>query len=135
MIVGIGTDLVDSRRVAGMLLCHEERAVRKLMTPTEVAFYRKRGAFALGFAKVFAAKEAVVKAIGTIITFSWHDIEIGHYDNGCPFVTIHGDVQAALMARIIGLVPRPDTNNVRTHISFADEPPYVSAVCVIEYIA
>jgi holo-[acyl-carrier protein] synthase len=137
LIIGIGTDLADSRRVVAVLLHHGEKAGRKLMTPGELLFYQRRPDFALEFTKVFAAKEAVVKAIGTIITFSWHDIEICHYDNGCPFIAMHSGVQASLEAKVKGLLPSGVTfaaDKIRTHISFADEPPYVSAMCVIEYI-
>jgi holo-[acyl-carrier protein] synthase len=136
MIIGIGTDLADSRRVAMVLLHHGENAGRKLMTPGELLFYKQRPNFALEFTKVFAAKEAVVKAIGTIVTFSWHDIEICHYANGCPFIAMHEGAQASLTVKANSLLPRGelfDIDKIRTHISFADEPPYVSAMCVIEY--
>jgi fatty acid synthase subunit alpha/holo-[acyl-carrier protein] synthase len=135
VIIGIGIDLIDSRRVAKMLSCNSN-AIFKLMLPQEYDSQKKHKSDSMKFAKIFSAKEAIIKAIGNITTFSWHEMEICHKENGGLFAKVYGEIHKQLLARIIDLVGESeeiDEKKIIIHLSFTDEPPYASTVCVIEY--
>ncbi len=65
MIVGIGIDMIEIERIAGMIERHGDAFLRKVFTPEEVAFCSGKAYPAQHYAVRFAAKEAVLKALGT----------------------------------------------------------------------
>ena len=92
MIIGIGTDIVKTARFEGMT----ERFIARVFTPNERAYILAKGHPSA--AGLFAAKEAVAKALGTGIRGFWPDqIEITHDALGKPNVILHKE--AALIAR------------------------------------
>ncbi|GHS93150.1 holo-[acyl-carrier-protein] synthase [Alphaproteobacteria bacterium] len=127
MILGIGTDLVDRRRVKNLLSRQDEKAVKRLMTPLETHYYKKN--LEGGFAKTWAGKEAIVKALGGMQNLTWHDFEIRHHDRSAPTVFLSPKVLALLEQKSPFLL---DSGTFHVHISFSDEPPYVLAFCVLE---
>jgi holo-[acyl-carrier protein] synthase len=88
MILGIGNDIVEIDRIRAVIARYPQRFINRLFTPSEQEYCLKRKDPALHFAGRFAAKEAVVKALGTGFTqnLTWLDIEIRHDSKGKPGV-------------------------------------------------
>jgi holo-[acyl-carrier protein] synthase len=102
VIVGVGLDLVEIERVAGILAKSGDRFVDRVLHPEED---RSRLAAREGpthFAGLFAAKEAVMKALGTgMAGANFADIRIRHHDSGQPWVELSG--KAAELAESLGI--------------------------------
>jgi len=95
----VGTDIVEIERVLDALARFQERFLHRVYTPAEVAFCRSR---VPEFAVRFAAKEAVMKALGTGRRgVSWRDIEVLSNGRGQPVVTLRG--RAERRAQELGL--------------------------------
>ena len=87
-----GVDLVDINRFITVCERYEERLLNRLFTPVELA---ENGRNRLSLAARFAAKEAVVKALGTGIgPVSWHDIEVCRGASGEPILHLYGAAQS-----------------------------------------
>lgn len=98
-IRGIGIDLCAIDRMEGLL--SSGHSLRRILTPEEEAYVRSRGAGAAqSLAGLFAAKEAVLKALGTGLTIPMTDIVITHTDLGQPLVTLTGKA-AELGAKVM----------------------------------
>ncbi|NLX83072.1 MAG: holo-ACP synthase [Clostridiales bacterium] len=93
MIKGIGTDLCEVRRMADLL--QDSSFLERYFTPLEQAYIRSRGKFAAdSMAGHFAAKEALVKALGTGIDgVCLQDIVIDHDEQGAPFYSLKGSAK------------------------------------------
>ncbi len=92
-IVGHGIDLVDVDRVADLIERHAERFVGRVFTEAEATYCRRsRKRAAEHFAARFAAKEAVLKALGTGRRhgIAWTDVEVVRLPTGEPTVALHG---------------------------------------------
>lgn len=90
---GIGLDLCEIARMQSLL--DSALPLRKMFTESEEAYIRSRGACAAqSMAGIFAAKEAIVKALGTGITFALTDIEITHTEAGQPQAALSGKAAA-----------------------------------------
>ncbi|MDE3096442.1 MAG: holo-ACP synthase [Chloroflexota bacterium] len=99
MEYAVGIDIIELARVAGVLARHPRRFLDRVYTPEEVAFCRGRVS---ELAARFAAKEAVMKALGTGARgLAWREIEILPNQRGKPLVYLHG--QAQQRAERIGL--------------------------------
>lgn len=133
MILGLGTDLVDARRIETLLNKHEQRFLDKYFTAQEIETYKSRqesGSHILYLAKRFAAKEAFAKAMGTGIQegLFMKEIEIINDKKGRPFIQCHGRAFAALENFSHGC------KACKIHLSLTDEPPYAQATVIIEAI-
>lgn len=127
MIVGIGTDLCDARRIKASHERFGARFLNRIYTADEQA--RALGAARpdLSLAKRFAAKEAVAKAFGTGVRgFFYTDIEVTAGHLGKPHVILHGG--AAELLR--GLLAEGATGHI--HLSLSDEDPYATAYAIVE---
>jgi holo-[acyl-carrier protein] synthase len=101
MIIGIGVDIVDVRRIERIIVRWQERFLRRVFTPNEIKYCNNKKNPAQRFATRFAAKEAIIKALfprgehGT----SYRDVEIAQKD-GRPCANLSGEAkrQAAGMA-------------------------------------
>lgn len=127
MIVGIGTDLVEIARIAAALEKHGERFRRRVLTHTEregAPTFRDVAAEARWFAKRYAAKEAVAKALGTGIggLFSFQDVVIGREASGKPTLVFVGAGMALAASRGVQ----------RAHVSLSDERAFALAFVVLE---
>lgn len=102
MIIGTGIDIAEVARISAALERFEERFLRRIFTPSEIAYCRAKKNCAERLAARFAAKEAAMKAIGTGLRHgvSWQDFEIGHEAGGRPSLTLSG--KAADFARKLG---------------------------------
>ena len=99
MIIGIGTDIIKTARFKGMT----DSFMAKVYTPYERAYILGKGqASHITAAGIFAAKEAVVKALGTGFRGFWpNQVEIVHDGYGKPRVVLHGEA-----ARVLGRLVR-----------------------------
>jgi phosphopantetheine--protein transferase-like protein len=131
MIIGIGMDLVDMRRTTRLLESHGRTALIRVMNKHSIHFYRHN--IQLGFAKIWAYKEAVIKAASGLIYMS--DIEISHDIAGAPVACIN---QSQKFLRLILQKRCPnfmhDDKTMHVSITSTDEYPYVSAMCILELL-
>ena len=118
----VGVDMIEIPRVARVLQRHPERFLRRVFTPEEVAFCRGR---VRELAARFAAKEAVMKALGTgARSVAWRDIEVLPDRRGKPLVYLTGG--AARRAEVIGL------DAIDVSLSHIDEFAIAVVVCTQE---
>ncbi len=125
MILGMGCDLVDSRRVDSLLKKYGNRFLNRICTELERGRILSRQNVSLGCSKVFAAKEAAMKAIGDPRGICWHDFEIDHNSFGKPILRVFGRALETLSKLHSGY-------QIQTHLSISDEPPYAQAFVVID---
>ena len=129
MIVGIGVDLCDARRIEQSITRFGARFLDRIFTENEQAHANAAAKPALSFAKRFAAKEAVAKALGTGVRgFFFVDIEVISGPLGKPEVLLHGGAQDVLRAKL------HTGQRAHIHLSLSDEVPYATAYAVIEAI-
>ncbi len=91
-IIGIGTDIIECLRIAQMIERHGELFISRVYTPHEIQYCQSRKAATQHFAGRWAAKEAVLKALGTGWRkgISWRDIEVRNDPGGRPSVALRG---------------------------------------------
>lgn len=91
-VVGIGTDIVECLRIAQMIERHGELFINRVYTPLEVRYCQSRKASTQHYAGRWAAKEAILKAIGTGWRrgISWRDVEVRNDPSGRPVVGLRG---------------------------------------------
>lgn len=133
MILGIGSDLIDIRRVQASLDRFGERFAARVFTPAERARADGSGtpaSRAASYAKRFAAKEAASKALGTGYAEGVHfkDIEVVSDGKGRPTLALTGGAAARLRDLL------PDGMEARIDLSLTDEPPFAQAFVVISAI-
>lgn len=92
MILGLGTDIVEVDRISRMLADHGSHFLERIYSPEEIAHCMPRREPAPHLAGRWAAKEAVMKVLGTGFTaeVGWTDIEIKTLPSGQPYVQLHG---------------------------------------------
>ncbi|HEY1415225.1 MAG TPA: holo-ACP synthase [Caulobacteraceae bacterium] len=128
MIIGIGSDITDIRRIENSLERFGERFVRRVFTEVERARAERRAGPAATYAKRFAAKEACAKALGTGMRRGvfWRDMGVVNARSGRPTLALTGGA-AARLAEIT-----PSGHTCVLHLTLSDEPPYAQAFVVIE---
>ena len=102
-VLGVGTDITEVLRIAQMIERHGELFVDRVYTPTEIEYCRARKMATQHFAGRWAAKEAVLKALGTGWRrgISWRDIEITNAAGGRPQAVLQGGTRE--MAEKMGI--------------------------------
>lgn len=128
MILGIGSDLIDIRRIEQSLERFGDRFVQRLFTKTEQARSERRAhARAASYAKRFAAKEACAKALGTGIRQGvfWRDMGVVNLRTGQPTMALTGGAAARLAA-----ITPPGMAPV-IHVSLTDDYPLAQSFVVI----
>jgi holo-[acyl-carrier protein] synthase len=130
MIVGIGSDMVDIRRIEKVIGRHGERFLDRVFTPTEQARARRRANQSATYAKRFAAKEACAKALGTGIRSGvfWRDMGVVNLASGRPTMKLTGGA----LDRLRAITP-PGTE-ARIDVTLADEWPLAQAFVVISAV-
>ena len=128
MIIGIGSDLSDIRRVQASLDRFGERFTNRVFTEVERARSERKGDRAASYAKRFAAKEACSKALGTGIRRGvfWRDMGVVNLPSGQPTMKLTGGA-AERLAQIMPAGMEPFI-----HVSLTDDHPYAQAFVVIE---
>jgi holo-[acyl-carrier protein] synthase len=127
VILGVGVDLIDIRRVERTLERFGERFVERVFTPAERLRAEHRPNPAASYAMRYAAKEACAKALGTGFRRGvyWRDIGVLSRPSGQPILHLTGGAAARLAALTpSGMQPRID-------VSLSDEPPFSQAMVVI----
>ena len=127
MILGIGTDLVDSRRIANSLDRFGTRFETRIFTEKEIEIARSRPDPATFYAKRFAVKEAVYKALSGAMGagLGWREAETLNDTNGAPKLYLSGACKTAL-ERLT-----PEGYKALVHISLTDELPYAQAFVIV----
>ena len=128
MILGIGSDLCDIRRIERSLERFGERFTHRIFTPGERARSDRRAARAASYARRFAAKEACAKALGTGLRAGvfWRDMEVVNLPGGRPTMRLSGGALVRLRAMT------PEGFEPVVHVSLTDDPPLAQAFVVIE---
>ena len=128
MIIGLGSDLADIRRIEATLERFGERFVKRVFTDVERARSERKTDRAASYAKRFAAKEACAKALGTGLRAGvfWRDMGVVNLRSGAPTLALTGGAARRLAAITpAGLTPH-------TPLSLTDDDPYALAFVVIE---
>jgi len=130
MIIGLGSDLCDVRRIAQVLERHGERFVGRIFTAAERAKAEGRANRAETYAKRFAAKEACAKALGTGLRAGvfWRDISVVNLPSGRPTMQLSGGALARLRAIT------PPGCEARIDVSLTDEGPTAQAIVIISAV-
>ena len=128
MIVGIGADLADIRRIAGTLERHGERFTHRVFTDTERERSERKPHRAASYAKRWAAKEACSKALGSGVRMgvAWREMGVVNLPSGQPTLHLEGGARERL-DRLI-----PDGHAARIHLTLTDDDPWAQAFVVIE---
>ena len=127
MILGLGPDLVDIRRVEKTLARFGARFTHRIFTEGERTKSERRAQRAASYARRFAAKEACSKALGTGFRQSvfWRDMEVVNLPGGKPTMRLTGGA-AARLAKMV-----PQGMRAQIDVSLTDDPPIASAIVII----
>ena len=129
MILGLGNDVVDIRRIEQTIARHGERFLERVFTPVERAKAERRTERirAATYAKRFAAKEAAAKALGTGFRAGvfFRDLGVVNLRSGQPTLQMTGGAAARLAAIT------PPGHQAQVALTMTDEYPYASAVVII----
>lgn len=127
MIIGIGSDLVDIRRIERLISRFGPRFTGRVFTAQECARAHAQANPAASFAKRFAAKEACAKALGTGLAGGvfWQDMEITNGATGVPLIGLTGGAAARLAAMT------PAGCAAHLHLTLTDEYPLAQAFVMI----
>ena len=128
MILGIGTDLTNIDRIAGVLERHGDRFRNRVFTPVEQAKAERRRDVAGTYAKRWAAKEACSKALGTGLRMgiAWKDMAVSNLATGQPMMEVTGWARERLDAMT------PADHEAIIHVTLTDDHPWAQAFVVIE---
>lgn len=130
MILGLGSDLVDIRRVEATLARFGERFTHRIFTAGERAKSDRRAARAESYARRFAAKEACSKALGTGFRKAvyWRDMEVVNLPGGKPTMRLTGGAAIRLAEMV------PPGMKAQIDVSLTDDPPIASAIVIISVV-
>lgn len=128
MILGIGSDLSDIRRIQGSLDRFGDRFKERVFTDVERVRSERKADIAASYAKRFAAKEACAKALGTGMRRGvfWRDMGVVNMRSGQPTMALTGGALARLHEMT------PDGMSATIHLSLTDDHPYAQAFVIIE---
>ena len=124
MVLGLGTDLIETRRVQQSMDRFGERFLERIFSVGEIAYCKRKKNAAESFAARFAAKEAGAKALGTGISHgvSWKEFEVKREASGKPSLHLTG--RAAELAEALGIK--------RIQLSLTHSREFAMAVVVAE---
>jgi holo-[acyl-carrier protein] synthase len=130
MIIGIGSDLIDVRRIAKVIERHGDRFLDRIFTTAERARAERRAKSVETYAKRFAAKEACSKALGTGIRAGvwWRDMGVINLPSGRPTMKLTGGA----LARLVAITPAG--HEPRIDLTITDEGPMAQALVVISAV-
>jgi holo-[acyl-carrier protein] synthase len=131
VIIGIGTDTIDIRRIEKVLERHGERFTERIFTEVEVRKSERRAQRAASYAKRFAAKEACSKALGTGMRGGvfWRDMGVVNLPSGKPTLRLTGGAADRLQALV------PSGHRAEIHLTLTDDFPLAQAFVIIEAVA
>ena len=131
MIIGIGSDLVDIRRIDATIARYGTRFLDRIFTGIERTKSDRRAQRGASYAKRFAAKEACAKALGTGFRKGvfWRDMGVVNLPGGKPSLTLTGGALARLMAIT------PAGHRAQIDLSITDDYPLAQAIVIISAVA
>ena len=127
MIIGIGNDIIRISRIQSVMNKFEDKFLERVFTPYERKKCEKRRNRAACFAKRYAAKEALSKAIGTGFRKGvyWRDIGVVNGSSGKPRIILSGGALSQLEKLTpLGFISQID-------LTITDEPPFAEAFVII----
>ncbi len=127
-IFGIGTDIVNIKRIEQSLNKHKSAFKNRIFSKKEISYCEKKKNSSPFYAKRFAAKEAFSKALGTGIRkgVNLKDIEITNNIHGKPSIFLKGNLHNYLKKKI-------KCKNYYIHLSLSDDKPWAQATVIISY--
>jgi len=130
MIVGIGNDIIDIRRVEKTLDRYGDRFIGRVFTAVEVKKSERRRERAASYAKRFAAKEACSKALGTGMRAGvfWRDMGVVNLPSGKPTMALTGGAASRLEKML------PGGHRAEIHLTITDDFPMAQAFVIIEAV-
>lgn len=130
MIIGLGNDLCDIRRIEKTLDKFGQRFIDRIFTPIEIAKSERRHQKAASYAKRFAAKEACSKALGTGFRKGvfWRDLGVANLPSGKPTMILTGGA----LARLQSLTPKG--MSAQLDLTITDDYPLAQAIVIITAI-
>ncbi len=131
MIIGIGSDIIDIRRIEKTIGRFGDKFINRIYTDIEISKSERRMNRIESYAKRYAAKEACSKALGTGFRKGvfWKDMGVINLPSGKPTM----DLQGGAMERLKMLTP--DGMDIVIHLTITDEPPQAQAFVMIEAIS
>jgi holo-[acyl-carrier protein] synthase len=128
MILGIGSDLIEIERIELIFNRHGKRFLNRVFTPKEIAYAQDKLNMSASLANRFAAKEAMVKALGTGISqgIRWQDIEVQNTPKGQPYISLYNRAAEILKERT------PEGLSSKVFCSLSHSQNYALAMVVIE---
>lgn len=128
MIIGLGSDLIDIRRIEKTIARHGERFTNRVFTEVEQKKSDGRKNRAASYAKRFAAKEACAKALGTGIARGvwWRDLGVVNLPSGKPTMKLNNAAAELLQKQL------PENHNAVIHLTITDDYPWAQAFVIIE---
>lgn len=131
MIIGIGIDIIDIRRVERTLERFGDRFTQRCYTEIEQAKSDRRARRAESYAKRYAAKEACAKALGTGLRLGvyWRDMGVVNLPTGQPTLALTGGAAARLATLT------PDGHRAAIALTITDEFPLAQAMVIITAVA
>ena len=129
MILGIGTDVIDIKRIESVINRYGNRFKKRVFTTKEIAKCESRSLSINSYAKRYAVKEACSKALGTGFRRGvyWRDIEIINNKSGKPELYLHNGA-----LKILNNLTPPNCVT-KIDVSITDEYPYAQAIVIITY--
>ena len=130
MIIGLGNDIIDIRRVERTIERYGERFLSRIFTETERLKSENRAGRAASYAKRFAAKEACAKALGTGFRHGvfWRDIGVVNLPSGRPTLQLTGGAARALQRLT------PEGHEMRIDLSITDDFQTAQAIVIISAV-
>jgi holo-[acyl-carrier protein] synthase len=130
MILGIGNDIIDARRVGKVIERHGERFLARIFTETERAKAERRKNRVETYAKRFAAKEACSKALGTGIRSGvwWRDMGVVNLPSGRPTMQLTGGA----LKRLESI--KPPNHTAQIDLTITDDGPMAQAIVIISAV-
>jgi holo-[acyl-carrier protein] synthase len=127
VIIGLGSDIIDARRIGRVIEKYGERFLDRIYTPAERAKADGRANRVETYAKRYAAKEACAKALGTGFRKGvfWRDLGVVNLPSGRPTMVLTGGALVRLQAMT------PPGMDVRIDLTITDEPPMAQALVII----
>ena len=131
MIIGLGSDLIDIRRIEETLERYGERFINRIFTELEQKKSERRAQRAASYAKRFAAKEACAKALGTGLKDGvfWRDMGVVNLPTGAPTLKLTGGA-----ARRLAEITPPGTR-ADISLTLTDDYPLAQAIVIISAVA
>ena len=128
MIIGLGIDLIDIRRIERVISQYGHKFKNRIFTPAEIEKCDNRRLSLDSYAKRYAAKEALSKALGTGIRtgINFKDIEILNDNFGKPFIKLKGSTANFLKKKI-------KNRKYSIYLSLSDDIPWAQATVIVSY--